>query len=395
MLGVLAKYAITFIDLDTGRTVATLEDPNQDRPGCGCFSPDGAQLAVPTQDSYSVHVWDLRRIRAGLKAIDLDWDAPDYPPAPPPHAPLRPFKVIDGQPGRTAAAGAPGRADRAGVGHRPATPEQLAGWVKQLADKDAKTRTEAAQALEEVGPPALKVLDEAAKHPDAAVRRQVKQVQDRIAVAEAVAPRRLSLKFKDVPVAEAVKALARKAGVRLTYTPPAGAAENCHPGTGRGDVPGSAGSPVPDRRPDPCPVNGPDSWHLYRRQAGCPANCSAYAGPMHLQATKLELQSPARLAGEKAGQRASSSCICCWQVRPRRDPWATASRGRWRLCDDAGRSLLPDRKVPALPTGDLLQPAGIHPRGRFCSNPRPYAAARSSTSRSSCPSRSWPGGGTC
>ena len=99
----------------------------------------------------------------------------------------------------TATPAAAGRADRTEAEHRPATPEQLAGWVKQLADKDAKTRTEAAQALEEVGPPALKVLDEAANHPDAAVRQRVKQVQDRIAVAEAVAPRRVKPQVQGRP----------------------------------------------------------------------------------------------------------------------------------------------------------------------------------------------------
>ena len=29
----------------------------------------------------AVQVWDLRRVRQGLAAIALDWDAPPYPPA--------------------------------------------------------------------------------------------------------------------------------------------------------------------------------------------------------------------------------------------------------------------------------------------------------------------------
>ena len=74
-----ANSTVALIDLDTGRTIATLEDPNQDTAGGCCFSPDGSQLVVATHESYSVHVWDLRRIRAGLKSIDLDWDAPPYP----------------------------------------------------------------------------------------------------------------------------------------------------------------------------------------------------------------------------------------------------------------------------------------------------------------------------
>jgi hypothetical protein len=37
-----------------------------------------------------LHVWDLRAIRRQLKALDLDWDAPEYPPEPAPvRTPLR------------------------------------------------------------------------------------------------------------------------------------------------------------------------------------------------------------------------------------------------------------------------------------------------------------------
>ena len=66
------------MDVETGRPVATLDDPNQDRPHGVVFTPDGTQLVYTTWDSSSVHVWDLRRIRAQLKAINLDWDAPPY-----------------------------------------------------------------------------------------------------------------------------------------------------------------------------------------------------------------------------------------------------------------------------------------------------------------------------
>jgi eukaryotic-like serine/threonine-protein kinase len=79
--------ATTIVDTKTGRPAATLDDPNQDRPYGVAFSPDGGQLVLSTWDSYSIHVWDLRRIRAQLKAIGLDWDAPPYP-APAPAGPL-------------------------------------------------------------------------------------------------------------------------------------------------------------------------------------------------------------------------------------------------------------------------------------------------------------------
>ena len=150
-----AKSTVTFLDPDTGRTIATLEDPNQDRAGYGCFNSDGALLALPTEESYSVHVWDLRRIRAGLKDIDLDWEAPEYPPAPPPFAPVR-IKILDGQPEKPPEP--PVVVLNAAAKRRSATPEQIAGWIKQLADKDTKTQDEAEKALEEVGAPALPAL---------------------------------------------------------------------------------------------------------------------------------------------------------------------------------------------------------------------------------------------
>jgi choice-of-anchor C domain-containing protein len=92
LCGVVVNSVVTLIDLDTGRTVATLEDPNHERVHWAVFSPDGAELVIAADESQSVHVWDLRRIRTGLKKIGLDWDAPAYPPAPS-YAPLRPFKV--------------------------------------------------------------------------------------------------------------------------------------------------------------------------------------------------------------------------------------------------------------------------------------------------------------
>jgi len=351
---------VTFVNPDTGRTVATLEDPNQDRPSSACFSSDGALLAIPTEESYSVHVWDLRRIRAGLKAIDLDWDAPDYPPAPPPHAPLHPFKVMDGQPGQPGQPPPPPLVvlTAPGAKHRPATPEQLAGWVKQLADKDAKTRTEAAHALEEVGPLALKVLDEAAKHPDAPVRRRVQQVWDRIAVAEAVSPRRVSLKWKDVPVAEAVKALAEMAGGRLNYVPAAGP-----PKTVTLELDGVPVLEALDRLCQAASLvlspNGPDGWNL---MDGNPAarESLAYIGPLRLQAARLRYSRQPTLPGQKP----SGEQLLLHLSLGSEAGAAGLSHGPLRVedaLDDAGRDLRPDPPDVARPGGEVFGPFGIAP----------------------------------
>src|SRR5262249_5246380 len=42
-----------------------------------CFSPDGSRLVV-TRGNGAI-LWDLRRIRAALTKLGLDWDAPKYP----------------------------------------------------------------------------------------------------------------------------------------------------------------------------------------------------------------------------------------------------------------------------------------------------------------------------
>jgi len=64
------------VELATGRELARLEDPDQiDEPAV--FTPDGTHVVVNAQNGP--RVWDLRRIRAELTKVDLDWDAPPYP----------------------------------------------------------------------------------------------------------------------------------------------------------------------------------------------------------------------------------------------------------------------------------------------------------------------------
>jgi WD40 repeat protein len=66
----------------TGRTVAKLEDPCGDRANWQGFTPDGTQLVVVANYASAIHLWDLRAIRTRLKAMNLDWDWPEFPPAP-------------------------------------------------------------------------------------------------------------------------------------------------------------------------------------------------------------------------------------------------------------------------------------------------------------------------
>jgi WD40 repeat protein/Tfp pilus assembly protein PilF len=67
------------VERATGRELARLEDPDQ-IAWAATFTPDGTRLVVGAKEG--LRVWDLRRVRAELVKLGLDWDAPAYPPAP-------------------------------------------------------------------------------------------------------------------------------------------------------------------------------------------------------------------------------------------------------------------------------------------------------------------------
>jgi WD40 repeat protein len=74
------------VELATGRELARLEDPEL-IAGAAAFTADGTKLVVTAKNG--LRVWDLRRIRAELAKLGLDWDAPPLPAASgPPAAPL-------------------------------------------------------------------------------------------------------------------------------------------------------------------------------------------------------------------------------------------------------------------------------------------------------------------
>jgi eukaryotic-like serine/threonine-protein kinase len=70
---------VRLVDPESGREYARLEDPDQDLATLS-FSQDGSQLIATSNDSYSIHVWDLRAIRHELAKMDLDWGLLPYPP---------------------------------------------------------------------------------------------------------------------------------------------------------------------------------------------------------------------------------------------------------------------------------------------------------------------------
>jgi WD40 repeat protein/predicted Ser/Thr protein kinase len=66
------------LDPDTFAEIATLTTPEPQLVISARFSPDGSMLA--TTASGSLRLWDLRRLRAELAGLGLDWDRPPYPP---------------------------------------------------------------------------------------------------------------------------------------------------------------------------------------------------------------------------------------------------------------------------------------------------------------------------
>jgi serine/threonine protein kinase/WD40 repeat protein/Flp pilus assembly protein TadD len=70
---------VLLVDSETGRHIASLDDPQQLRANQATFSPDGSQLILCGEDRRAANLWDLRAIRRELAAMRLDWDWPALP----------------------------------------------------------------------------------------------------------------------------------------------------------------------------------------------------------------------------------------------------------------------------------------------------------------------------
>jgi serine/threonine protein kinase/WD40 repeat protein/tetratricopeptide (TPR) repeat protein len=70
---------IRLLDPASGREKTRLEDPRLDAAVWLGFTPDDTRLVSVSNDGRAIHVWDLKRIRAELARLGLDWDAPPYP----------------------------------------------------------------------------------------------------------------------------------------------------------------------------------------------------------------------------------------------------------------------------------------------------------------------------
>ena len=90
---------IQLIDVSTGDEMATLLAADRRNFEGLRFSRDGCRLAVSAHGV--LQVWDLRRLRAGLAELGLDWNAAAYPPEREPGGVPAPLQlVIDSAVGR-------------------------------------------------------------------------------------------------------------------------------------------------------------------------------------------------------------------------------------------------------------------------------------------------------
>jgi WD40 repeat protein/tetratricopeptide (TPR) repeat protein len=71
---------VSLVSVATGHELARLEDPNQDVGTFRRFTPDGTRLFTTSRQSESIRAWDLRLLRRRLAELDLDWEAPPFPP---------------------------------------------------------------------------------------------------------------------------------------------------------------------------------------------------------------------------------------------------------------------------------------------------------------------------
>jgi serine/threonine protein kinase/WD40 repeat protein len=86
-----APGVIHLIAVDSGELLANLEPPSGSVISFLRFSADGSQLFALQWDQQ-IQVWDLRQLRAELRKLNLDWNAPPIPRAPSEPAP-KPLRI--------------------------------------------------------------------------------------------------------------------------------------------------------------------------------------------------------------------------------------------------------------------------------------------------------------
>jgi WD40 repeat protein len=219
LAGETGQGSIRLVDLSgkKERELCRLENPTQARAGIPVFTSDGARLIFASNDDQAIHVWDLRAIRRRLGDMGLDWPGAAFPAAGAEKRGRLRVQIDSGGIQPTSPAPVVPLPDEP---DRKATPEEIAGWVKQLTGPGgAKERTAAAKALAEAGKLALAALRGALASGDEQARQEVRKVMERIELAGLLGTKRVRLRLRDVSVADAVKAVKEQSGLPLHYAP--------------------------------------------------------------------------------------------------------------------------------------------------------------------------------
>jgi hypothetical protein len=100
-------------------------------------------------------------------------------------------------------------------GQTPATPP-VRQLIEQLGDRDYSKRRQAEECLRAEGTRALPALKQALNHPDAEVRRRVRELVPVLLTQALLAPKRITLKLTARPVSEALDEITRQSGYQIT-----------------------------------------------------------------------------------------------------------------------------------------------------------------------------------
>jgi hypothetical protein len=111
-----------------------------------------------------------------------------------------------------------------GTAAEKADPERIAKLIEQLGSGTFDDREKATEQLDAIGAPALEALKKATQSKEEEVKRRaeelVKKIEKRAEADKILQPKRVTLKFKDTPVTEAVAEFQKQSGYNVTLHDP-------------------------------------------------------------------------------------------------------------------------------------------------------------------------------
>src|SRR5262249_15725988 len=113
---------------------------------------------------------------------------------------------------------------QAGLAAEKPSAAEIKNLVEQLGDGSFQEREKATELLDSIGGPALEAVRKGVKDGDAEVQRRglelIKKIEKRVEADTILKPKKLSLKFKDTPVNEAVDVINKKTGYAIQLFDP-------------------------------------------------------------------------------------------------------------------------------------------------------------------------------